>query len=292
MSTRPIELETISVAVPPAALVAYSAAIGSVCAALGQFHDEASGIWVVEGVKPRGAAEAPLTAALALAALVSGTEAPLRRRPVPADGWLARTRRAFPDQMIGRRLLVRGSHSTAAVQAGRIAITLDAGVAFGSGEHGSTRGCLRALERSAHRRPRRILDLGTGSGILALFAARLLHRTVLGVDIDPWSVRNARENAGRNRLTPRTRFALASGWHAPVLRRGRPYDLVFANILARPLCRMAHGLGRAVAPGATIILAGLLDSQANWVLAAHRRAGLRLEARLREGPWTTLMLRR
>ena len=101
---------------------------------------------------------------------------------------------------LGRRFAIRGSHleGGAAPAGGRIALVLDAGVAFGSGEHGSTRGCLRALERIAHLRPRRILDLGTGSGILAMAAAKLLHRRVLATDIEPWSVRITRENAARN----------------------------------------------------------------------------------------------
>jgi ribosomal protein L11 methyltransferase len=122
-------------------------------------------------------------------------------------------------------------------------------------------------------------------------AARLLHRPVLATDIEPWSVRVAGENAARNGLR-RVRFARADGWTAPVVRGGGPYDLVFANILARPLCRMARDLARHLAPGGTAILAGLLRTQARWVLAAHRRQGLVLEAMLTEDRWTTLVLRR
>jgi ribosomal protein L11 methyltransferase len=171
-------------------------------------------------------------------------------------------------------------------------LTLDAGLAFGSGEHGSTRGCLRALERVAYRGPRRILDMGTGSGILAMAAARLLHRPVLATDIEPWSVRVARQNAALNRLGQLVRFRLADGWRSPAVREGGPYELVFANILARPLCLMAHDLAAHLAPGGTAILSGLLQSQARGVLSAHLRCGLRLEARVHEGPWTTLVLRR
>ena len=176
--------------------------------------------------------------------------------------------------------------------AGRIVLRLDAGVAFGSGEHGSTRGCLRALEGMAHRRPRRILDLGTGSGILAMAAARLARRPVTGTDIDPWSVRTARENARRNGLGNRARFLRADGWSSPAIARGAPYDLVFANILARPLCAMARDLARHLAPGGTAILAGLLATQARMVLAAHRRPGLYLERVVGDGAWATLVLRR
>jgi ribosomal protein L11 methyltransferase len=120
----------------------------------------------------------------------------------------------------------------------------------------------------------------------------LLHRRVLATDIEPWSVRVAQQNAVLNRLGPMVRTRLADGWRAPAVMAGRPYDLVFANILARPLCRMAKYLAAGLAPGATAILAGLLDTQARGVWAAHRSHGLRLQGALREGPWTTLILRR
>jgi ribosomal protein L11 methyltransferase len=173
-----------------------------------------------------------------------------------------------------------------------LVLTLDAGLAFGSGEHGSTRGCLRALELAARRRPRRILDLGTGSGILAMAAAMLLRRPVLATDIEPWSVRVAGQNAAANGVGRLVRPLLADGWRSPIVQGRAPYDLVLANILARPLCRMARDLANAMAPGGTAILAGLLTSQARMVLAAHRRQGLRLDTILREGNWATLMLRK
>jgi len=284
-------LETISVEVPEAALETFEAALGSVCATVGFFRDHASARWLVEGVKPVGEGNAELTAALALATALTGVEATPRRVAIPADGWLARTRAAFPQQVIGRRFAVRGTHLCGPPPAGRITLTLDAGLAFGSGEHGSTRGCLRALERVAYRRPRRILDLGTGSGILAMAAAQLLHRRVLAADIEPWSVRVARRNAVLNRLGPLLRCRRADGWRDRAVRAGGPYDLVLANILARPLCLMARSLAAHLAPGGTAILAGLLASQARQVLAAHRRRGMRLEAVITEGPWTTLVLR-
>ena len=123
-------------------------------------------------------------------------------------------------------------------------------------------------------------------------AALRLHRRVRGTDIDPWSVRTAAANARLNRLGGRVRFVRADGWAAPSVTEGGKFDLVFANILARPLCRMARHLAAHLAPGGTAILAGLLDTQARWVLAAHRRHGLVLERRLAEGKWCTLVLRR
>jgi ribosomal protein L11 methyltransferase len=289
---HPTPLETVSVDVPDAALAAYEAALSSVCVSVSFFHNDQTATWRVEGVRPGGADEGALTAALALAAGVSATDVPLQRQPIAADGWLARSYAAFPEQLIGRRFAVRGSHLARKPSAGRIVLRLDAGLAFGSGEHGSTRGCLRALERIAWRRPRRILDFGTGSGILALAAARLVRRSVLATDIEPWSVRLARQNAVRNGLGPLVRVRLANGWQHPDVRARGSYDLVFANILARPLCLMARRMASHLAPGGTAILSGLLHNQAQAVLSAHRRCGLRLEASCEEGPWTTLLLRK
>ena len=285
-------LETVSVTVPPEALEAYESALAEACGTIGFFHDENAGLWTVEGVKDQGANEPELAAALALAALVTGFEAIPTRHATAAEGWLQRTLEAFPEQLVGRRFAIRGTHIHAPLTPGRLTILLDASVAFGSGEHGSTRGCLRAFEDIAYRRPARILDLGTGSGILAMAAALRLHRRVRGTDIDPWSVRTAAANARLNRLGGRVRFVRADGWAAPSVTEGGKFDLVFANILARPLCRMARHLAAHLAPGGTAILAGLLDTQARWVLAAHRRHGLVLERRLAEGKWCTLVLRR
>ncbi|MEJ0019244.1 MAG: 50S ribosomal protein L11 methyltransferase [Acetobacteraceae bacterium] len=292
MSRVAVPLETVSVDVPEAALEAYEAALSIACATVGFFRDSATGNWRVEGVKPVGADDAELAGVLALAAGVTGVEATLHRSPTPAEGWLARSYASFPEQLIGRRFAVRGTHLTSPPAPRRISLTLDAGLAFGSGEHGSTRGCLRALERVARRRPRRILDLGTGSGILAMAAARLLHRPVMATDIEPWAIRVARQNAEANGVGLLVRPRLANGWHDPAVRAGGPYDLVLANILARPLSLMAHHLARHLAPGGTAVLSGLLASQQRGVLISHLRCGLHLEARIQEGPWTTLVLRR
>ncbi len=286
-------LETVHVTVPDDAVEAYERALASVCSTVGIFEaDDSQTVWRVEGVKDAGAGEAALADALALAAAATGIHAPLDRAATETEGWLARTYESFPEQRVGRRFAIRGTHLAAAPCSPRITLTLDAGIAFGSGEHGSTRGCLRALERVAHRRPRRILDLGTGSGILAMAAARLLRRPVLAVDIEPWSVRVAADNATQNGLGRRLACRHGNGWRTPAVRTGAPYDLVFANILARPLCAMARSLGLRLAPGGTAILAGVLDGQARMVLAAHRRQGLVLETRLLEGQWATLVLRK
>lgn len=287
-----VRLETVSVTVPDAALEAYEAALDSTCHTVGFFRDESTGNWRVEGVRPIDWDESELTAALALAAVVSGFSATLQREETPAEGWLARTRASFPEQRIGRRFAIRGTHLPPHHTHGRITLLLDAGLAFGSGEHGSTRGCLLALQHVAYRRPRRILDLGTGSGILGIAAARLLHRPVLASDIEPWSVRVARENAALNGVARLVHPILADGWRDARVRAAAPYDLVFANILARPLCAMARDLATHLAPGGSAILAGLLATQVRGVLAAHQRQGLRLERTILAGPWATLVLRR
>jgi ribosomal protein L11 methyltransferase len=284
-------LETVFVVVPEAALEAYEAALASACTTIGFFLDEDRGLWRVEGVKETGAGEAELATALTLAAAATGLAPELRREPTAAEGWLSRTLEAFPEQRVGRRFAIRGTHLPTARAHGRITLVLDAAVAFGSGEHGSTRGCLRALERVAWRQPARVLDMGTGSGILAMAAASLLRRPVLATDIDPWAVRTAVANTRRNGIGRAVTCITANGWRHRALRRHAGQDLIFANILARPLCLMAREMALHLRPGATAILAGLLASQSRWVLAAYRRQGLRLEFALQEGPWTTLVLR-
>lgn len=284
-------LERIAVTVPEQAMEAYEAAFGTVCESVGFFRDDATGHWQIEGIRRTGSGEMELAAALALAASVTGIEAAPAREPVVPQDWLARSYAGFPEQRIGRRFAVRGSHVEGPAAPGRLTLLLDAGLAFGSGEHGSTRGCLVALERAARLRPRRILDLGTGSGILAIAAARLLRRPVLATDIDPWSVRLARHNAAANGVVRCVRVRQADGWGGPVLRRNAPYDLVLANILARPLELMARRAVRQLRPGGTIILSGLLTGQTRSVLAAYRRLGLSLWFRSDQPPWATLVLR-
>ena len=287
---NPLERLTLD-GLPEDAVPAYEAALAEVCRTVSLFLDEPTGTWRVEGVREQGGDPAPLHAALAVAELVTGVAAALERAPVEAEGWLARTVEAFPEQPLGRRWLIRPTHVPDPREWGRIVLRLDAGLAFGSGEHASTQGCLVALEGVLHRRPRRVLDLGSGSGILAMAAAKALHVPALATDIEPWSVRVAADNATMNGLRGRFRSILADGWRSPAVSGGR-YDLVFANILARPLCAMARDLAAHLEPGGTAILAGLLGTQARWVLAAHRRGGLVLERRIDLGAWTTLVLRR
>jgi ribosomal protein L11 methyltransferase len=210
--------------------------------------------------------------------------------PIPSTDWLYRTTQSFPPQRIGR-FWVHGSHVAEPPPPGAVPILLDAGQAFGSGEHESTRGCLLALDRLAgHRRLKRVLDLGCGAGILAIAAAKCWSARILAADNDPVAVAVAADNAARNGVAARVRCLLSDGYGSAVLRRSGPFDLILANILADPLCAMARATARNLAPGGTAVLSGILDRQADRVLAAHRPWGLRLREHVDQGSWVTLVL--
>ena len=244
--------------------------------------------WLVESYAGRALVDAALDLRLTLAAIAAdGRILDLIEMPVAERDWLAENRRAFPPQRIGR-FLVHGSHWREAAPPGAVALEIDAATAFGTGEHASTRGCLLAFDRLARRRRfRRPRDIGTGSGILAIAAAKRLRRSVRASDLDPASVRVARHHTRRNGVARWVRVECVSG-----AGRGRGHDLVFANILARPLITMARDLARGVVPGGRVILAGLLQRQEAGVLAAYRGRGLRLEFRIVIDGWSTLILKR
>jgi len=277
----------VSVAVDSAdAAAAASAALGSLCGAVSAF-EEANG-WRVDGLATKSPDRAALETHLALA--FAGAAPPaLALEQVPERDWVTENQASFPPLRVGR-FFVHGSH-VSRVPAGAIGIVIDAATAFGTGEHGSTQGCLLALGGLARRyRPRRILDLGAGTGILAISAAKLWHCPVLAADIESESVRVTALNARRNGVASLVRAARADSYDRPAIARAAPYDLVLANILARPLMRLASGLGRALAPGGIAVLAGLLPRQEAMVLPAHRMAGLTLAGRIDVAGWRTLVL--
>jgi len=210
---------------------------------------------------------------------------------LPDRDWVAESQARLPALKVGR-FFIHGSHHRAAPPRGKLALEIDAGIAFGTGRHQTTRGCLELIERLAKRPPVRPLDLGCGTGILALAMAKLWGVKVLAADNDPDAVTVTRENAERNGLRHLIRPLRSEGYRAAALERAGPFDLIVANILARPLIDMAADLARHLAPGGRAILSGLLIEQEAEVLAAHRALGLRCEARRHHGDWSALLLRK
>jgi len=191
------------------------------------------------------------------------------------------------------RFLVHGSHDRHRGARNRLRIEIEAALAFGTGHHGTTRGCLLLLDRVLKAyRPRRVLDLGTGTGVLAISAAKALRIKLLASDIDPLSVLTARDNARLNGTGVLVETIRASGFSAPEFARRGPFDLVLANILANPLRQMATPMARHLAPSALVILSGLLPHQAQGVIAAYRARGLVLERQIRIEGWSSLLLRK
>src|SRR5262245_6778137 len=216
----------------------------------------------------------------------------LRVEPVAAADWVAQGLAGLKPVRAGR-FIVYGAHSRAAPRANDIGIEIEAALAFGTGHHGTTRGCLLALDDLAKRRKvRRALDIGTGAGVLAIAAARLWRTPAVAGDIDPVAVSAARANARLNRAASMITFVCAPGGGAQSIRARAPYDLILANILLGPLTRLAVPLCKLAGPGARIVLSGLLPGHANAVLAIYRAQGLALERRILLEGWVTLVMRR
>jgi ribosomal protein L11 methyltransferase len=191
------------------------------------------------------------------------------------------------------RFVVHGRHDRARVPPNRLGIEIEAALAFGTGHHGTTRGCLLLLDQVLRSRsPQRVLDLGSGTGVLAIAAAKALRRRVLASDIDPVSVGVARDNAWLNGVGNLVEAICATGFSAPQFASRGPFDLVLANILANPLRQMATPMAAHLAPSGSVILSGLLPHQAQGVIASYRGRGLILRRHLQIAGWSSLLMQR
>jgi ribosomal protein L11 methyltransferase len=285
----------LAVTVPgEAEAAAATAALETQASAVSAFEATPGGAWRIEAFADAPPDLAALQGAGAVAALARGLHgvallADLTvERMAPRD-WVGENQQSFPPLRAGR-FFIHGSH-VGRVPAGALGLRIDAATAFGTGEHATTRGCLLALDALAKRRRfRRPLDMGTGTGVLAMAAVRLWPCRVVACDIDAGSVVVACENLRANRVARQIRAVHSSGYRHPAVRQGRPFDLILANILARPLASMAGDLATHLAPHGVAVLSGLLSRQAPFVLAAHRAHGLRLSRRIDIAGWTTLVL--
>ena len=236
--------------------------------------------------------EAPDQIVLALLAAAHGAQ-PFALSELPEIDWVAHVRRELAPIEAGRFFLY-GSHDADKVPQGRIALLIEAAMAFGTGHHGTTLGCLRALDRLVDQglAPARVIDVGCGTAVLAMAAARVFPGPVLASDIDPVAVEVAQANAQANGLADRILCLEAAGFDHPGIARAAPFDLIFANILMGPLIDLAPAMAAHAAPGGTVILSGLLTTQAQAVTAAYAAQGFRLTGHEDIGEWSTLVLRR
>ncbi|MHB1206304.1 MAG: 50S ribosomal protein L11 methyltransferase [Rhodospirillaceae bacterium] len=250
-------------------------------------------LWAVEGQFAEAPSRNELASRIALAAATAGIAEPeLRIVAVPASDWLTVNIASFPALHAGR-FFIHGDHIKGPFPPGMIRLEVNAATAFGSGEHESTRGCLLALDHLRKRIPcGAALDMGCGTGILAMAMAKAWHTPVLAADIDPEAVRVTRLNVGRNGVAGLVTTVLSEGCGQRQIRKSAAYDIITANILARPLVHMSRDLTRRLKPGGRLIMAGLLTKHESMVLGAYRAQGLRLSGRIRLKAWSTLILER
>ena len=261
---------------------------GDIAAAL-ELDGSAQAVLIVEEPFADGAVvEALYTEAPDATYLSRVTGRTITVAPLPDQDWIRLSQEGLPPVRAGR-FFVYGAHDAGTVPHGVIPMKIEAGLAFGTGHHETTALCLAVLSELARkRRFRKVLDLGCGTGLLAIGAAKLWKRPVLASDIDPVAVEVTHDNARANGVAPLVRAVTADGLTNPILAGGAPYDLLIANILAGPLTQLAPGIVKALAPGAMLVLSGLLRNQEALVTSFYR--DLRFIGRRRDGPWSALVL--
>jgi ribosomal protein L11 methyltransferase len=211
---------------------------------------------------------------------------------VEAKDWVKESLQGLVPVPAGR-FVVHGHHDRARVPPNKLGIEIEAALAFGTGHHGTTRGCLLLLDHVLRSQmPRRVLDLGSGTGVLAIAAAKALRRRVLASDIDPLAAAVARDNARLNGVGNLVETICAIDFSAPQFKARAPFDLVLANILANPLRQLATPMAAHLAPSAMVILSGLLPHQANSVIVAYRARNLVLLRKLQIEGWCSLLMQR
>lgn len=214
------------------------------------------------------------------------------RETLPEVDWVRRSLEGLKPVRAGR-FLVHGAHDRDRRRIGDIAIEIEAGLAFGTGHHGTTAGCLEMIDRVVRReRPANALDLGTGSAVLAIALAKLAHIPVLATDIDPVATGVAAENARLNGVAAYVEAATATGFGHPAFARRAPFDLIVANILARPLMRLAPAMAAHLAAGGSLVLSGILERQREAVIAAYVGQRFRHVTTLHREGWVTIHMKR
>ncbi|CAN7510345.1 50S ribosomal protein L11 methyltransferase [Mesorhizobium sp. LjNodule214] len=217
---------------------------------------------------------------------------PIERETLPDVDWVARSLEGLKPVRAGR-FFVHGAHDRDKRRSGDLAIEIEAGLAFGTGHHGTTSGCLEMLEKVVRREhPANALDLGTGSAVLAIALAKLAHIPVLATDIDPVAVKVAAANARLNHVKALVETVAAPGFHHPIFGARAPFDLIVANILARPLMRLAPEMARHISLGGSIVLSGILDRQRDAVVSAYVGQQFRHVRTLHREGWVTIHLKR